>query len=291
MMSKVFTTLVNKMMPQVFFSEETPVLCVFYCNFAADISRHLNKVHREPTITIAYQCHWHSVHLQTMPSDNAYFVSTCPRCGDPKKCAYAKSPVDNMLKENEPHWFVMRIRNSSLSRLKTLMDLMGNDDDIDETYAPMRFIKVSPTKMDFVPYLVNYIFVHSSLERLKRAKSSHEDYEPLRFVMHPSFDEKLAKRSEALYISEKRMDDFKRVTAEENEKVVFLDNMNYACKPSQEVQITEGPFAGVVGRIKRIRGNRGIVIPIGKEMAVAIMDVPRGYMRLLTEEETKNIER
>ena len=195
-----------------------------------------------------------------------------------------------MLRENATHWFVMRIRNSSPTRLKTMMALLNDDDDIDETYAPMRFIKVSATKMTFVPYLMNYIFVRSTLEKLKAVKTNRECYEPLRFVMHPHYDEKLVRHNEVLYIPDKKMADFKRVTAEENEKVMFLDNMNYACKPSQEVQITQGPFTGVVGRIKRIRGNRGIVIPIGKEMAVAVMDVPRSHMRLLTKEEITTIE-
>ena len=195
-----------------------------------------------------------------------------------------------MLRESDPHWFIMRIRNSSLSRLETIMTRLNDDDDIDEAYAPLHFIKVSMTKMNFVPYLLNYIFVRSTLEKLKKVKSNHEYYEPLRFVMHPMYDEKLDKKSEALYISDKKMTDYKRVTAEENEKVVFLDNMAYACKPSQEVQITEGPFTGIVGRIKRIKGNRCVVIPIGNEMAVAIRDLHRSHVRLLTEEEVMNIE-
>ena len=77
------------------------------------------------------------------------------------------------------------------------------------------------------------------------------------------------------------MADYKLFTEKENEKVIFLDNMDYVCKPSQVVQITEGQFAGVIGRIKRIGGNRCVVLPIGEEFALGVMDLPRKYLRYL----------
>ena len=77
------------------------------------------------------------------------------------------------------------------------------------------------------------------------------------------------------------MEDYIRVTKEECDKVIFLDNMAYACKPSQKVQITEGRFAGVTGRIKRIKGKRSVVLLIGSEMAAAVVDVPNKHLRYL----------
>ena len=195
-----------------------------------------------------------------------------------------------MLKENEVHWFPMRISHSSQTRLAEIKARLDQEQTVMHTYVPYEFVKVSPTKMDFIPSLVNYIFVQTSLEKLRKIKGNKSSYEALRFIMHPTYDEDYNKSTEILYISDKRMDDFIRVTTEENEKVIFLDNMDYACKPSQEVQITEGPFTGVTGRIKRIRGNRCVVILIGKEMAAAVTDLPRRHLRYLTEEEARKIE-
>ena len=183
----------------------------------------------------------------------------------------------------------MRIRNSSLPRLEKMKNLLDQHQDIDEVYIPLAFIKVSMTKMDFAPYLLNYIFVRSTFAKLASVKSDLEHFEPLRFVMHPVYDDKFNRHEEVLVISDKQMDDFKRVTAEKNEKVIFLDNLNYACRPSKEVQITEGQFAGVIGRIKRIGGVRCVVILIGKAIAPAIVDVPNKYLRYLTEEESKKL--
>lgn len=194
-----------------------------------------------------------------------------------------------MLKEDLQRWFPMRIRNSSLTRLKKMKERLDKHQDIDETYVPLGFIKVNQTKMDFAPFLLNFIFVRSTFAKLVSVKSNLDQFEPLRFVMHPVFDDKFNRHYEVLYISDKHMEDYMRVTAEENEKVIFLDNLDYACKPSREVQITEGQFAGVIGRIKRIGGARCVVLPIGREIAPAIVDVPNKYLRYLTEDESKKI--
>lgn len=186
-----------------------------------------------------------------------------------------------MLRNNEIHWFPLRIRNSSLGRLQTMKERLDKHADIAETYAPLSFIKVSMTKMDFAPFLLNYIFVRSTYEKLVTMKQNQELFEPLRFVMHPALDDDYNKHNEVLYISDRKMEDYIRVTKEENEKVIFLDNMAYACKPSQEVQITEGKFAGVIGKIKRIKGQRCVVLLIGNEMAAAVVDVPNKYLRYL----------
>ncbi len=185
------------------------------------------------------------------------------------------------LKGDEPHWFPMRIRNSSVNRLQTMMDRLDRHEDIEATYAPMSFIKVSLTKMDFAPILINYIFVRSTFEKLVSVKRDQEQFEPLRFVMHPVYDDQLNRQDEVLFVSDREMEDYIRVTKEECDKVIFLDNMAYACKPSQKVQITEGRFAGVVGRIKRIKGKRSVVLLIGNELAAAVVDVPNKHLRYL----------
>ncbi len=186
-----------------------------------------------------------------------------------------------------PQWYPLRIRNSSVSRLEMMEKRLNSHKDVIETYVPLGFIKISSTKMGFAPCLLNYIFVRSTFQALASLKSNKEQFEPLRFVMHPVFDEKYERHNEVLTLSDKEMSDFIRITKEENEKVIFLENIKYANKPSREVQITEGDFAGVIGRIKRIKGYRCVVLTIGSEMAAAVIDVPNSHLRYLTDEEAK----
>lgn len=188
-----------------------------------------------------------------------------------------------------PQWFPMRIRNSSLSRLKLMKERLDHQEDVQETYVPLAYMKTRQKEMDFAPCLLNYIFVRSTFVKLVKLKSNMELFEPLRFVMHPAYDEKLDRHNEVLTISDKAMEDYMRITKEENEKVLFLENMKYANKPSREVQIIKGEFAGVIGRIKRIKGYRCVVLPIGNELAVAVMDVPNDCLRYLTDEEVRQL--
>ena len=195
-----------------------------------------------------------------------------------------------MLKEEETRWHVMRIRHSSIARLQTMMERLDREDDVEETYAPTKYINVSKTKMDFAPCLLNYIFVRSTFQKLVKIKNNQEKYEPLRFVMRPVSDEKFERHLEPLFLSDKSMHDYMRITQEENDKIVFLENMQFAGKVSKEVQIISGEFTGVIGRIKRIKGLRCVVLPIGKEMAAAVVDVPNSCLRYLTDEEVRAIE-
>jgi len=192
--------------------------------------------------------------------------------------------------ESDLHWFPLRIRNSSYARLSAIVNGLNELKEVEEAYAPFRFMQVSRTKMDFAPILLNFVFVRSSFQKLVNIKRTYGLFEPLRFIMHPVYDERYQKHDEVLYMSDKSMNDYKRITAEANDKVIFLDNLDFAGKKSLAVQITEGEFAGVMGRVKRIRGARCVVLTVGKEMAAAVVDVPNKSLRYLTEEEVRQLE-
>lgn len=189
-----------------------------------------------------------------------------------------------MLIPSDTYWFPLRIRNSSASRQRKLKALLDEEEGVERTYIPMEFVKVNDIKMDFAPMVVNFIFVRTTLNQMRQIKADMVHYEPLRFIMHPVCDEKFQAHNEILTVPDWQMEDFIRVTAEPNEKVIFLDNLDYAFRPSQEVQITDGPYTGVIGRIKRIHGNKCVVLPLQGAMAVAILDVPRKFLRLLETE-------
>ena len=202
-----------------------------------------------------------------------------------------------MIDENKLHWFPMRIRNSSLPRLNLMLErletqkqLLAEDHIFLDAYAPMRFIKVSMTKMDFAPYLLNFVFVRSTFSNLVKLKSNQELFEPLRFVMHPAYDEKYNRQDEVVIVSDKVMTDYRQLTESENDNIIFLRDLQYALKPSQAVQIIEGQFTGVVGRIKRVRGKRCVVLTISDSQAAAIVDVHRNHLRYLTDEEARALQ-
>ena len=188
-----------------------------------------------------------------------------------------------MLKRDEIHWFPLRIRHSNASRLLRLQALLEEEPGVERTFIPMRYKKVSDQKMDFAPAIDNLLFIRITYDDLSQIKEKKALYEPIRYIMHPVLESDNTEHSEILYVSDSQMNDFIRVTSEESDKVVWLDNLDFACKPSQAVQITEGQFAGVKGRIKRIQGNVCVVIPIEQTAAVAIRNLPRKHLRYLSD--------
>lgn len=188
-----------------------------------------------------------------------------------------------MLKRDEIHWFPLRIRHSNASRLLRLQALLEEEPGVERTFIPMRFKKVAAEKMDFAPAIDNLLFIRVTYDDLSRIKEKKALYEPIRYIMHPVLEPDNTEHSEILYVADAMMDDFIRVTSEESDKVIWLDNLIFACKPSQAVQITEGQFAGVKGRIKRIQGNVCVVIPIEQTAAVAIRNLPRKHLRYLSD--------
>ena len=188
-----------------------------------------------------------------------------------------------MLKRDEIHWFPLRIRHSNASRLLRLQSLLEEEPGVERTFIPMRFKKVAAEKMDFAPAIDNLLFIRVTYDDLSRIKEKKALYEPIRYIMRPVLEPDNTEHSEILYVADAMMDDFIRVTSEESDKVIWLDNLDFACKPSQAVQITEGQFAGVKGRIKRIQGNVCVVIPIEQTAAVAIRNLPRKHLRYLSD--------
>jgi len=190
-----------------------------------------------------------------------------------------------MLKDTDTHWFPLRIHHSSPPLLKTLQERLDQEESIEKTYVPLTFKKAGATSMNFAPAIVNYIFIRITLQHLRAIKGNKALYEPLRYVMHPVYDQDFNKHSEVLYVTDKRMDDFIRVVSEANDQVIFLNNLQFACKPGQKVQITEGVFAGVKGVIKSYKKHLCVIIPIEKVAAVAITNIHKKHLRYLPDDE------
>lgn len=189
-----------------------------------------------------------------------------------------------MLNETDIHWFPLRISHSSTPRLMRLKALLDNEDVVLQTFVPMEFRRVSDTSMAFVPAISNLIFVRITLQNLRVIKANKQLYEPLRYIMRTVIDADDRRQSEVLYVADAKMDDFIRVSSIATDQVVFLNNLDFACRPSALVQITEGPFAGVKGRIKSFKKHLCVVIPIEDVAAVAITNVPKKHLIYLPEE-------
>jgi hypothetical protein len=72
-----------------------------------------------------------------------------------------------------------------------------------------------------------------------------------------------------------------------DDRVFYIDNLDFAGKPGQKVKVVEGDFAGVEGTIKRIKKNKCIVVQIDNVAAVAIAFLPAAFLMLIDDKQNK----
>lgn len=171
----------------------------------------------------------------------------------------------------------MRICHSSIKRQSELNELLVQESLIESTYIPQSLVNAEENT--YVPVLVNYIFVHTSLKNLREIKAHKAKYDNLRYVMTIGRDESFNPISEIAYVPDKEMSDFMRVIDSGNEHILMLENLGFACKPGEKVRIMSGVFEGVEGTLKSIKKHLCVVIPIHNVMAVAITNVPRKFLQ------------
>jgi hypothetical protein len=186
-----------------------------------------------------------------------------------------------MIQENVKCWFPLRIKYASGERFYEIGKRLADETSVDEIYIPTAFMKVSDTKMDFAPMLSNILFIRTTLASLRVIKANKGKYERIRYIMHPAYDENYDSHTEIVHVSDRTMTNIKKIISNANEQVVFLHNMKYASKPGQLVQITEGPFAGVIGTVKSFKKHLCVVVPIEEVGAFAVTYIPKKHLLYL----------
>lgn len=189
-----------------------------------------------------------------------------------------------MIDRNQQLWFPLRVSYSHMTRL---MSLKQEFDKLQlENYVAMTYKKVG-FSMQLVPAISNLIFVRSSYQILSEVK--HESrFDHIRYIMHEVYDDH-SSYSEPLYVPDRQMNDFIRVSSVHDNRIAYMDNLEYAFREGIYVEIMDGYFTGVRGIVKRINGSKGVVIPIHEVAAVAIRNVPSRYLRILNPEELNEL--
>lgn len=166
------------------------------------------------------------------------------------------------------HWFPMRVTYNRELAVKGALDNMGID-----TFLPMQWQftgQGSQRHRELLPAVHNLLFVHSTQHTLTTLKMEHSIFEPMRYMMRRHLDNA---HSEILQVPDVQMDNFIRVASVTDDSVMFLQAAP-ELRLGQKVMISEGYFAGVTGVVRRIKGNKRVVVQIDDVAAAAITFVP-----------------
>ena len=185
-----------------------------------------------------------------------------------------------MLKTEEIHWYPMRVTYSREMLAKEYLDMIGV-----ENFIPMQYVPIKgkhPRHRELKPAITSLIFIRSSQKNITELKMTKRELNSLRYIMTPVLDDKnnvIGK--EILKVPDNQMDNFIKVASVNDDRVFYMENLDFAGKPGPRVKVVEGDFAGVEGTIKRVKKNKCVVVQIETPSAKCeITILPRGQSKL-----------
>ena len=157
-------------------------------------------------------------------------------------------------------WFVLRVTYSRELKIKDTLDKRGVS-----TFVPMMWKKVEKegnTRKMLVPAVSNLCFVFWTKADIDAFISEFGDKSPVHYYWDRT-------SSRPMTVPSKAMDDFVKVASSLDEDLVYMTEISDKLREGQTVKVRSGAFAGVEGKIVRIRKSRRLMVELPGMLAVA----------------------
>ena len=173
----------------------------------------------------------------------------------------------------------MRVAYGRAERVMAIRDCLKARDV--EHFIPMTRRPVSSDgrkRFRLLPAVEGLVFIHSTQSVITRMKTFERDFLPLRYLMHHPVGDG---NSEIIRIPDRQMDNFMRVASVQDDRVMFLGNVDFSQKIGQRVRVIDGLFKGVEGTVYRVRKDRRVVVELDGVTAVAISYISHDLLQEL----------
>ena len=97
------------------------------------------------------------------------------------------------------------------------------------------------------------------------------------------FVEVEAGKNPPLTVAEHEMENFIRATCTHDEHLMLLRDGEFTFKSDDEVEVFQGPFAGVCGRVIRARGQQRVLVQLSGIGSIGTAYIPSAFMRKKSE--------
>ena len=157
-------------------------------------------------------------------------------------------------------WYVLRVSYSRELKIKSVLDEKGV-----QTFVPMMWRKKivdGKTVKSLVPAVGNLCFVHWTKHEIDNFISGYGENSPVHYYWDRA-------RHTPLVVPQKAMEDFMTVASSMDEDIIYLTEISDRLREGQAVRVKSGSFAGVEGKIVRIRKTRRILVELPGMLAVA----------------------
>ena len=165
-------------------------------------------------------------------------------------------------------WFPMRVTYSRELKVRDELTGLGI-----EHFLPMKTVLRdeygSHPRHELVPAVANLIFIRSTKDAITALKHTNAVLEPLRFMI-----ERTSEGNCIMTVPDRQMENFMRVASVADDRILYLDEVQWVGKEGRRVRVTGGVFKGTEGVIRRVRRNKCVCVEIAGVVAVAIAFVP-----------------
>jgi len=165
-------------------------------------------------------------------------------------------------------WFPMRV---TYSREMAVRDELTRQGIVN--FLPMKTVLCdeysSHPRHELAPAISNLIFVRSTKDIITMLKHTNSALEPLRFMIDRTTED-----ARIMTVPDGQMANFMRVATVTDDRVIYLDEVQWVGKEGRRVRVTGGVFKGAEGVIRRVRRNKCVCVEIAGVVAVAIAFVP-----------------
>lgn len=166
---------------------------------------------------------------------------------------------------NDEAWYAMRVTYGRELKIQAAMN--GKF----ETFIPKCYKTVErfgKRHYELTSCISNLLFIYGTRnqieeERQKQAEIKNDKkWHLLNFIMNHE--------NKMITVSNKQMEDFIRISNLPVEEIIPLDIREGESLTGQRVKVIDGPLVGIEGFIKRIEGNKRVVVTIDGILATAL---------------------
>ena len=158
------------------------------------------------------------------------------------------------------NWFVLRVSYSRELKIKAILDEKGI-----QTFVPMVYRKQTvdgKTRKKLVPAVSNLCFVYWHRQGIDNFIAGYGEKSPVHYYWDRTVDRPMT-------VPDKAMDNFIKVASCLDEDLIYITEISDKLREGQSVKVKSGSFAGVTGKIVRIRKSRRILVELPGMLAVA----------------------
>ena len=210
-----------------------------------------------------------------LPEAQSTVSAESSQTGVSTRNAHIASKPKAQKEEDIPHWYALR---TTYGREKKAYDYMTAK-GITAFYPTTEVVKLIKGKRKIVTEsrLPNIFFAYGTEEQLKFFVYDNVNLPYLRFY-YRHFHEGARIVKEPLIVPDYQIESLKIICASEAENIILVPSDLEKFKTGHTVRVTEGAFAGVIGKVARYHGQQRVAIMIEGLLTIASAYVPSAFL-------------